>query len=418
MSDHLWATYLMYLQDPKNTPVRFGKNGFPPHGVCLRVARETKRSWRGAKSEEKPEARSGRKSGSSTPTAESSAAFVQWPHTCAATCAHLRELCRLKAASSGTRANQYLAHSPTPFGRTVTRFWNRRSTPTPSAFARDMNMSLAMSTSETMQPSGPLAQLTQATPEPSGMGEPSSAAEAPLSALDVPAMGRQRLASPFTAQSYGPSSSETLSGTVASGAERQTHTVGPRRSLQSPVRLTRSRSNTQKRRSQQTSVEPRRTKRPSLSSDFWIEPSTLSLPPKQPLSKQDVEFSSSNSSRHHELFVPRTNLASLFSNPGHTRGHAYSQSADQTLGPISGPPPRLGSPFAISSSSFSFPNRLVKPDIASSEAPRPFATVQQSSEGTSQAPSRNLADRLAYLDERLKELRHRDNGRRRSESPF
>src|SRR5690606_13997361 len=50
---------------------------------------------------------------------------------------------------------------------------------------------------------------------------------------------------------------------------RQTQTVGPRRTLQSPVRL--SRSGTQKRRHTQSGV-PR--KRPSIGSELWLDPSS------------------------------------------------------------------------------------------------------------------------------------------------
>ncbi|CRK23852.1 hypothetical protein BN1708_013828 [Verticillium longisporum] len=355
MSDHLWSTYLTYLQDPSITPVRNSKSGVPPQGVCARVARETKRSWRG------PRPKSG--AGTHTPTPDSST-YLQWPHTYAATRAHLRELCKLKASSHGMRASQYIKHSPTPFGRTATRFWNRRSTPTPSAFSsRDMVMSLTLSTAASMQPRGPLAQLTQSTPEP-----------------------------------------------VAAPAA-QSSTCGPRRGLQSPVKLARSRSNTQKRRSRQSSVEPRKTKRPSLASDFWTQPT-------EPLVDK-VAYSSTNSHKLDKLFVPRTNLAELF---------PLSLGVNQSLPPpqpqfqrgltaASNAPARLGSPFTTSSS-FSFPNRYTKPDERNAAAAsKPYATVQQPREAPNTTPPRGLVGRLAYLDERLKEFRRRDS-RRRSESPF
>ncbi len=78
MSDHLWATYVLYLQDPKVTPFRMGKSCIPPHGVCLRVAREARRSWKGAKALTRAaNPAEGRKSGSSTPTAENAGAFLE-----------------------------------------------------------------------------------------------------------------------------------------------------------------------------------------------------------------------------------------------------------------------------------------------------------------------------------------------------
>ncbi|KAM0276130.1 hypothetical protein ACHAQH_007056 [Verticillium albo-atrum] len=400
MSDHLWSTYLTYLQDPSITPVRNSKAGVPPQGVCARVARETKRSWRGPRP----------KSGTHTPTAESSA-FLQWPHTCAATRARLRELCKLKASSHGTRANPYIKHSPTPFGRTATRFWNRRSTPTPSAFSsRDMVMSLTLSTAESMQLQGPLAQLTKSTPEP--VAQPAVATPEPASRVpDIPTVGRRRLASPFTTQSYGPSSSDAMGDAAAQGPARQSNTCGPRRSLQSPVRLARSRSNTQKRRSRQSSIEPRKTKRPSLASDFWTQPTGPLL--------DKVAYSSTNSHKLDKLFVPRTNLAELFP-VSLEENHAPPPQPkfQRGLTPAVVPPARLGSPFTTTSSSFSFPNRYTKPDeLKTATAPKSFATVQQPSEASSTTPTRNLVGRLAYLDECLKEFRRRDH-RRRSESPF
>jgi hypothetical protein len=49
---------------------------------------------------------------------------------------------------------------------------------------------------------------------------------------------------------------------------------------------------------------------------------------------------------------------------------------------------------------------------------RPFATIQQFSSDSNSPPTRNsLADRLAYIDHRLKELRQRDVNHA-SESPL
>jgi hypothetical protein len=86
------------------------------------------------------------------------------------------------------------------------------------------------------------------------------------------------------------------------------------------------------------------------------------------------------------------------------------------------PPPRLGSPFTGEGSSFSFPHRVHRMHQGGSidlgVLGRPFATIQQFSSEQSPPPTRNsLADRLAYIDQRLKELRQRDTNRR-SESPL
>ncbi|WYZ34555.1 hypothetical protein EsH8_I_000831 [Colletotrichum jinshuiense] len=422
MSDHLWTTYLTYLQDPKVTPFRTGKSCIPPHGVCLRVSREAKRSWRGPKGGRRS---LNPKSGSNTPTVEVACTFLQWPHTCAATRAHLRELCKLKATSSSARTSQFLANSPTPFGRTATRFWNRRSTPARSSSvfsAHDMSMSLTLSTSEAMQPQGPLAQLITSDPEPvqESMTEPFPPLPTDFAQLDVPLDERPRLGSPFMAKSYGPSSTGALAAAISSAPQRQNQSLGHRRTLQSPARLTRSRSNTQKRigRARQASHEPRKTKRPSLVSDLWTEPMPADNLPKTPV-KPEIEFSSTDRNSRDDLFVPRTNLAGLFTAPmpiPQARPQ-LSGSSSSLLAPTTGPPPRLGSPFPGSSTSFSFPNRFTQPEEFDHGTIRPFATIQQSVDGGS-APPRNLSDRLAYIDERLRDFRRRDTNRRRSESPF
>lgn len=430
MSQHLWSTYMMYCQDPKVTPFRVGRNNIPPHGVCLRVAREARRSWKGSKTHLTVD----NKSGSSTPTAETPATYIRWPHTCAATRAHLRELCRVHATSSAVRNTRYLSNSPTPFGRTATRHWIRRSTPlrSPSVFSsQDMHMSLILSTAECMQPSGPLAQLTSSAPELMPE-EPAlqPPVETPTVEVEGPEKTRRRLGSPFIARSYGPSSSGALAAgfSITKSTPQFQTTVGPRRSLQSPARLARSRSNTQKRRSRQAANEPRKCKRPSLASDLWTDPmaskgsgggsindgdSSAST-----TARDELKFSSTNLGRPDELFVPRTNIAELISSAAPARD-IQEPAAKLELPDV--PPPRLGSPFSASSSSFSFPNRFSNPDNLSFGAVRrPFATVQQLADNSSNGPTAraNLASRLTYINQRLREFRHRDQNRRRSESPI
>ncbi|KAL2145953.1 hypothetical protein VTI28DRAFT_5827 [Corynascus sepedonium] len=412
MSDHLWSTFMLYLQDPKVTPFRMGKSCIPPHGVCVRVAREAKRSWKGSKALAKVTNNTGegRKSGSATPTAESSGTFIQWPHTCAATRAHLRELCKSKA---GSRANNYrfTSRNITPFTQAAARHWNRRSTParSPAPFAtRDMSLSLAVSTSESMQPNGPLAQLAAPSSEPA---EPS---HAPLPADQTPLRTfegepsfaeRRRLGSPFSANSYGPSSSGSLAaalGLTGSIPRRQSQTVGPRRTLQSPVRL--SRSGTQKRRHTQSGV-PR--KRPSIGSDLWLDPSFGATSTAG--SSSHMQEATSTSKPNEQFFIPKIPSVPTL-NSSTSMPNVGVQLDDSALLP----PPRLGSPFTGERSSFSFPHRAHRMHQGGSidlgVLGRPFATVQHFSPDSNPPPTRNttLADRLAYIDQRLKELRQRE----------
>ncbi|KAI6087096.1 hypothetical protein F4821DRAFT_237059 [Hypoxylon rubiginosum] len=381
MDSHLWSTYLLYLQDPRVTPIRSGRSQIPPNGVCLRVARQAKRSWKGSKNHLNVDT----KSGSSTPTAEASKPYMEWPHTCAATRAHLRELCRLKAT---TTPGQHKSPSPAPFHKAAYRRWNRRSTPAgmPSVFsAQDMAFSLAVSTSDTMRPDAPLAQLTSSQNEPF----PELVEATGLQMETTPETELPRLSSPGVAKSYGPSSSSTLAAGI--NLSRQSNTLDSRKLLKSPARLTRSRSGTQKRRSVK-SLEDLPRKRPSISAAFW-----------------KATGSSENLVQSVDSFTQKTLGEESLLSPLEAENSTETPYVQ---------PRRLGSPFSGSSS---FPNRLSTPISFNLTAlRRPFATVQQANEASSGAqssPKSSLASRLAYLDQRLKELRNRGD-RRRSQSPL
>ncbi|CEJ85819.1 hypothetical protein VHEMI03925 [[Torrubiella] hemipterigena] len=404
MSAHVWNTYATYLQDPKVTPFNIGKSGIPPHGVCNRVAREARRSWR--QGQQKSTRRS------ATPTADSTAVAVSsWPHTCAATRAHLRELCKSNTSSSA-RGHRHMAYSPAPFGRAANRTRTRRSAPAMSPrgvfSSSDMSISLTLSTAESMQPDGPLAQLTSSVPGPArDENTPTpSQPQMPLVALaDAISMeqDQNRLGSPFMAKSYGPSSSSNLDDvfSISSAGDRQAQTADRRR-LASPARLTQSKPCSQKRRP--AFLETRNRKRPSLGTDFWTKPADEEDP-----TAAVAEFSSTTSSQRDALFVPRANIQELFEA---SQPLASSSSTKQLVAPI-----RLGSPFTAKSSSHSVPNRFSSParlDLGSAIR-KPFATVQQASEGSSSKSS--LQTRLAYIDQRLKAFRRRGSRERRSKSP-
>ncbi|KAI0404924.1 hypothetical protein F4802DRAFT_205312 [Xylaria palmicola] len=435
MSSHLWATYQLYLSDPRVTPIRLGKSCIPPHGVCARVARQAQRSWKGSKFQHTQEA----KSRSSTPTAESTKAYIRWPHTGGATRAHLRELCKIKATN---KPGRYLSRSPTPFNRAANRRWNRRSTParSPSVFsAQDMAMSLALSAADTMQPHGPLAQLTSSRmphisayefqsemilshkPHPR---EPipktpvkTKAVEDPFIETDIksPRHSSGRLGSPFLAKSYGPSSSSLLASNIT--LPRQSNTVGPRRLLRSPVRLTRSRSGTQKRRSVK-SHEEKPWRRPSLAAAFFKEGSRNAEDSEPTPNAERQTILSPSEPTSCDGFSQQSTLASSETGNNVSRPFVVSAVTSQTS---PSRPPRLGSPFSVANSSYSFPNRLSSSNFSLAALRKPFATVQQLPQPIADSPTSprsSLASRLAYLDQRLKELRNRGTDRRRSQSPL
>ncbi|TLD12828.1 uncharacterized protein PgNI_04857 [Pyricularia grisea] len=479
MDAHLWTTFMTYLQDPRVTPFRTGRSCVPPHGVCMRVAREAKRSWRGSKATKKVDdytaASSRLQSGSITPTADQTAAYIEWPHTCAATRTHLRDLCKLQLAAPAHPNLRYLSRSPTPLTHTAARHWNRRSTPARSSFAtKDMGLSLAVSTSEIMQPYGPLAQLTSSVeaPEPTPT-EPDGPDSQSLRSLypGVSEPSRGRLGSPFTPQSYGPSSSFVLlSEAMGAESSNQPHTVGPRRTLQSPPRM--SRTSVARRRTIIGNKPPRdlrhSRKRGSLGNDFWTEPSRsngasaaqdnalplgrvrgksfleAALAQFRPTGTAVAEYSSTRSNNRDELFIPRYTGSLGSSLRTKSEQQAVRLAASATAPELSRiatteAPPRLGSPFPLTSNatSLSFPNRLFAAsgganDTAHRVRDRLFKTVQQPSSQAVQAlrepptesygrltgaagatPGRSGADRLSqrltYVDDRPKVLRSRNN---------
>ncbi|KAI1817880.1 hypothetical protein GGS20DRAFT_459809 [Poronia punctata] len=423
MSSHLWATYMLYLSDPRVTPLRLGKSSIPPHGVCARVARQAQRTWKGTKSQLTAE---DIRSGSSTPTAGPARTYIQWPHTGGATRAHLRELCKIKATS---KPGRYQSKSPTPFNKPANRRWNRRSTParSNSVFsAQDLAMSLTLSTSDSMQPHGVLAQLTSSQPAtaltceylPETDSSHDSGELGPAPVTPVKARPLQdpftasvsqaheelgRLGSPFFAKSYGPSSSS--SAAVKLGLPQKPNTVGPRKLLKSPVRLGRSRSGTTKRRSTK-GHEEKAWKRPSLAAAFFREGSRSA--------EDSTAVPTTNDQQTYQLEDASPTLIAA------ARGTSDSPLAALAASPSR--PPRLGSPFSGAGSSYSFPNRFSSAGNFSLSAwRRPFATVQPSTQPTSDSPSTTrptLASRLAYLDQRLKDFRHRRADRRRSQSPL
>lgn len=425
MSNHLWSIYVAYLQDPTKTPVRMGKSCIPPQGVCSRVAREAKRTWKGAKTFSKPISVED-KSGSTTPKAESSSTFMQWPHSTASTRAHLRELCKSQASSSGIRTRHFLSKSPTPFYRPSVRN-NRTPARSPSVFSsHELNKNLILSTSESMKPTGPLAQLTksaaEAAPEPesSVASTPTeSSPSVPLPTLEFSLLDRPAFAAPFGANSYGPSSSASLASIATPTVQKQPNTVGHRRNtLQSPVRISRP-STQQRRRVKHLSMDARR--RPLLPHDIFQDP--LPTAGLAEGFKRTTEFSSADSGRLDDPFIPRTAGQSDVTTPvratRRARGHTMWTAAPASAGlaPPIEPLARLGSPFSASNS-HSVPNRFSLPNEANTNVVRrPFATVQQTPDASNSShPPRNLANRLAYIDQRLREFNNRENSHRLADS--
>lgn len=296
MDNHLWSTYLIYLQDPTVTPFKTLPGVAPPLGVCHRVAREARRSWQGGKSRRcssfspkvttkvctvkearpsSPETIRANRSGSNTPTAPVASSKVQtWPKSGSSTRRRLRHLCKSKPTIAPHYQRLLQSRSPSPFSspRGPTRSHSRLSevsspiTQASSVFnTRDVQLSLMTSTAASMQPSGPLAQLAcaPALATTSGGGPktkqrrkaserewfnepPVPWASTPAIPSDIDAghdideqddsMQSCQLGSPFGSHTWGPSRSrQRIRPSTARMQSSDASTIGP--SLRSPVRL-------------------------------------------------------------------------------------------------------------------------------------------------------------------------------------
>jgi hypothetical protein len=446
MSRHLWSTYLLYLQDPTVTPFRAG--GVPPEGVCHRVAREAKRSWKGPRlsthrslGKAMASSQVSDKGGSLTPTAETSTKiYAQWPHSSAATRNHLRELCR-KESNVVQRHRHLQTRSTTPFTKTPSYGSPQPSDSRNSMFStKDIAISLATSTSSTMQPDGPLASLAlqDSDPTPTPTKNSSLLSTHPLSvvesvepqalAFNLDNRQSRRLDSPFIANTYGPSSSHTLR--TPSPARYRSETSAPR--LRSPVRFTNHKSlnTTQKRRAQN-----------SLDDNEAISSSTLTRPGVidqklfgTPLGHARRRVRSRGFSLGDEAFrhgisrvfrrpPPEFNLAGKNGIPtNEARGPSRvlglmstnSRVAPSFLPATSNEPPRLGSPFTESGPSQTFPRRQLQ-DSQATIRRGAYATMHQTRHSINTfdfGPSQEQT-RLERLDSKLKEMQEREAAARR-----
>jgi len=288
MDKHLWSTYLVYLQDPTVTPFKMLPGVPPPLGICHRVAREARRSWRGGKMASRtpsgllaplavtdelqkidrpgsPDTIRPHRSGSNTPTDSAGQRMPLWPKSGGSTRRRLRYLSKRKPTIAPHYQRLLQSRSPSPFcssSRPQTRSESRLSevsSPTgparSSSFStRDIQMSLTTSTADTMQPDGPLAQLAtdeDAISQPSRewFNEPPVpfASEIPIpsdfsnqsnneTVQVTSSVSTPRLGSPFGYHTWGPSRSrQRVRPSPPRIHSSDASTIGP--SLRSPVRL-------------------------------------------------------------------------------------------------------------------------------------------------------------------------------------
>ncbi|PSN61380.1 hypothetical protein BS50DRAFT_149629 [Corynespora cassiicola Philippines] len=192
MDCHLWTTYLTYLQDPTVTPFKSLPSTVPPNGVCHRVARKARMTWKGPRQNGVASLRAARhygarndtpdtikpfKSGSNTPVPANSKSYSRFPNE-----KQCRKRLRILAKQKPTLSAHYqrlLQRSPSPFQSSpqessdtiqpapLSSPFSQGSQGTTTFSTRDMNVSLATSTAASMQLGNPLSQLaTDNTPRP------------------------------------------------------------------------------------------------------------------------------------------------------------------------------------------------------------------------------------------------------------
>ena len=289
MDRHLWSVYHVYLQDPTVTPFKMLPGTAPPLGVCHRVAREAKRSWRGSKTSlrnpstvissplvddrvraasafghrpDSPDTIRGTRSGSNTPTGSATAKAPLWPKSSSSTRRRLRHLCKCKPTIAPHYQRLLQSRSPSPFpssSRIQSRSQSRLSevsspfeTQSSSFNTRDIQLSLTTSTAASMQPHGPLAQLgsenaTNVQSQREWFNEPpvpwASPTAIPSDVIDADVGGNEEsmltpslLGSPFGYHTWGPSRSrQRIRPSTSRIQSSDATTLGP--SLRSPVRF-------------------------------------------------------------------------------------------------------------------------------------------------------------------------------------
>ncbi|KAL8685170.1 MAG: hypothetical protein Q9224_005933 [Gallowayella concinna] len=280
MDKHLWSAYLQYVQDPTITPFKTLPGTVPPLGVCHRVARQARRTWRGPgqtpqissdstdnniKFADSPESTIRTiRSSSNTPTGLPIITPFIWPKSSSSTRRRLRYLARRKPGI--TPHYQRLLRSPSPLSsssRPQSRSI-RASSPlcqdmqqSPAFNTRDIQLSLTTSTAVSMQPGGLLAQLADGeaptSQEASGWSNEPSVPWASPPAVPSSDVGHENMASipasesshigsplgsPFIgSKTWGPSRSRQhlRPTTPRTQSSHMASTIGP--ALKSPIRF-------------------------------------------------------------------------------------------------------------------------------------------------------------------------------------
>lgn len=420
MDNHLWITYMVYVQDPRVTPFKMLPGTAPPLGVCHRVAREAKRTWKGHRTAqgdrlvprisiqraESPDtvrpAGSDGNTPTPTPADHRSNPVSRWPRSEAATRRRLRDLCKRKPSLSAHYMRLLKTRSPSPF-ESSSSSPRQQPAPTPdtSAFAsRDMSVSLVAATAPSMQADGPLAQLTRDPPATTPV--PAPAVQRPtdwfarIGRSQARAQAHQKsqslqlglglnswshsnnkfergsiLASPFDSDLGRDAFMQNLSNTQSLGRGQINRRSVNDSALNSPLDLD-GPMPTVRSLKRRFGVDEDNTPQPSLQNLFAAPPTPASNSCNRPLRNRGFSLG--------DMGVSTPNLASFFTQP--TPSDDIMEEAPEARPSTSGSgfltaprslqPPRLGSPFSGSSSNTrfnTFPRRMNEPESESPMLP-------------------------------------------------
>lgn len=274
MDAHLWRSYILYQQDPKITPFFVLPGQSPPLGVCCKVARAARRTWKSATLHPEwrtPVASTPRTKRVVTPVnirstisnrgdALRKTTPYTWPASESATRRRLRVLCK---QNYGPSRNPYHNHQQQR-GSSKDGSRGRSSTVTPSPMkaglilpnnrdpfftTRSMALSLTTSTAASMRPNGVLASLAAgqevinseiaANGEPlfggiaeriqEGSGSSPSSSTAGLLGLGFPFEGSDRKTESVTSVESSQSSTPSLLPALELGSSNTPYGTWPRR---------------------------------------------------------------------------------------------------------------------------------------------------------------------------------------------
>jgi hypothetical protein len=375
MEEHLWITYMRYLQDPTHTPFKMLPGTGPPSGVCEIVVREAKRTWKSSRWSTVPRAykfarwgssrfvspESGPPSTNGACSNDNRKANPAWPRSDAATRRKLRELSKKQSTLSAHYGR--ILRSPSPFmssARSRSATMAREILPphhlagdSNSFSTRDMNISLATSSSSTMHFGNPLSQLASdaTTPRPRAgnqfeMPNGRSPGHQKSQSLHFGVgLGEQTrgLASPFRPSSlFHTSRSETI-GTLQAPAPTGRPSLAPPVELHAPIpRRGYFKRPAQSELEDALKSEDPFTRQTHLMKELYGQPAVAEPAHRRVRSRGFSLGDMSSSSRLSNLFSPQ-----LPDEPA-----TVSQAGTTKSGSLLQPPPtfagmlRLGSPFA------------------------------------------------------------------------